>query len=288
MTGSNGIHTTRGHRRTAVCVGMLTLVISAVLASPAGALSTLYPVKDGTIVDGYDPAPYDGTPDAYDWYFYDSAPFAGMIALEFGNADRRVFWEYDLSSVTQTPPVAATLTFNLVGPFRFPADNADVHVYAYGVTLPLSETLSDYSATPATLQGVAVVPPNGVSAQYSVDVSQVVGAALTSGANAVAFRFQIDPNATNDNQQARIDARDSDPTTKPKLTIDLAPVDLPGDINADQAVDVTDLDIFVDLLMGPPQSDGYPAEYRPRADMNGDGPVDGLDIQLFVDAMLGP
>jgi len=168
-------------------------------------------------------------------------------------------------------------------------------VYAYDVTLPLSENLyDDFLAGPTdVLQGVANLPPpdclpGTLPTEFVIDVSQAVSNALTSGTNAVAFRFQIDPDAVEDNQQARIDALDADPTTKPILTIDVAPIDVPGDINADQSVDMTDLSIFVDLLLGPPQSDGYPAEYWGRADMNADGPVDGLDIQLFVDAMTAP
>ncbi len=286
MTGRNSTRSIRNQRNAPIRMAMLAAAVSMASVAPAFSLDTLYPAKDGTIVDGHDPAPMDGVPDAWDWYFYDSAPFAGMIALEFGEADRRVFWEYDLSSVSLTPPVAATLTFNLVGPFRFPAPDADVHVYAYEVTLPLSETLSDFDSTPATFQGTVAVPPNGATNQYTVDVSQAVGSALISGANAVAFRFQIDPGAVEDNQQARIDARDNDLDSKPILTIDIAPVELPGDIDNDQDVDMMDVEILVNLLLGPPYSDGYPPEYWDRADMNNDGPVDGRDIQLFVDAMM--
>ncbi|MCP4249491.1 MAG: hypothetical protein GY778_20815, partial [bacterium] len=200
MTGRSSTQWIRNHQSEPIRVGMLAVAISVVLVLPAAGLDTLNPAKDGTIVDGHDPAPMDGTPDAWDWYFYDSAAFAGMIALEFGEADRRVFWEYDLSGVTLTPPTASTLTFTLVGPFVWPLKNADVHVYAYDVTLPLSETLSDFDAAPATFQGTVAVPSDGTATEFSLDVSQAVDSALLSGANAVGFRFQIDPDAVEDNQ----------------------------------------------------------------------------------------
>jgi len=296
MTGRNSTDMARDHRRAAVRVGILAVMISAALVLPAVGLDTLYPVKDGTIADGQFPEDFDGTPDTSDWYFSSTTGFAGMIAMTFDNLDRRVFWEYDLSGVMLTPPVAATLTFKLKAPCRFPAPWTDVHVYAYAVTLPLSEDIfDDFLADPSdVLQGVASVPPPdclpSAPIEFSMDVSQVVNSALTSGGPnaAVAFRFQIDPDAVDDNQQARIDALDSGPDTKPILTIDIAPVELPGDIDFDQDVDMIDLEIFVNLLLGPPHSDGYPAEYWDRADLNADGPVDGLDIQLFVDAMTAP
>ena len=76
-------------------------------------------------------------------------------------------------------PLTATLHATLRGAPIYPAPDATVHVYAYPADLV--ENVSDYSATPAILQGVMVVPPFQTATDYEVDVSSVVGAALFDG-----------------------------------------------------------------------------------------------------------
>ncbi len=58
---------------------------------------------------------------------------------------------------------------------------------------------------------------------------------------------------------------------------------VPGDIDHDGDADLTDLDIFVGVLVG---SESLPM-YVGRSDLNNDGVADGGDIQLFVNALVG-
>ena len=53
---------------------------------------------------------------------------------------------------------------------------------------------------------------------------------------------------------------------------------LPGDVNCDGAVDLLDVDPFVDLILTSGFSD--------KADLNDDGTVDLLDIDPFVDLLI--
>jgi len=115
-----GSSTTRDLRAAAVRIGALAIMISTALALPAVGLETRYPVKDGTIADGQFPSPFDGTPETYDWYFYESAPFAGMIARSFDALDRRVFWEYDLSTITSDAPRLGHADLQARGPVPIP------------------------------------------------------------------------------------------------------------------------------------------------------------------------
>lgn len=64
----------------------------------------------------------------------------------------------------------------------------------------------------------------------------------------------------------------------------LPDIEVPGDMDNDTRVDIVDLDIFVQVLLG----DDTDVEHRVVADMNADCSVDGLDIQPFVDAMTAP
>lgn len=57
-----------------------------------------------------------------------------------------------------------------------------------------------------------------------------------------------------------------------------------GDMNADRVVDMLDVPLFVDVLLGVTLGE----EMIARADVNDSETADGLDIQLFVDALLAP
>ena len=195
-------------------LGVLPALPTSVWASP------IYPVKDGTLVDGGLYGPFDGFADNADWYFNNSS-YEGAITLGTENPEssfeHRVVWEYNLQTVSLQPPVSATLTFTIRAAPIFPLPDVDVHVYAYPADL--QESLSDYHASPAVYQGNVIVVPFEDPVVAVVYVSDVVNEALSTGSDKVAFRFQINPNTASDTSQAFIDAIDSDQTTKPFLTI---------------------------------------------------------------------
>jgi hypothetical protein len=210
----------------AVSIGSCCLVV------PAEAAETIRPSADGTLVDGGNFGPFDGSPDAWDWTFNDSS-YEGAISLSTASPqssiEHRVVWEYDLTSVANRKlPVSAELFFTLRGAPIFPFPDVDVFVYAYPADL--EETPDDYASGPAVLQGGARVFPFQEPTEYSLDVSGAVNQALQTGEDKVAFRFQINPATPNQSNQAFMDAADSDPTTKPYLIIDRA-VPKPADLD---------------------------------------------------------
>lgn len=79
-------------------------------------------------------------------------------------------------------------------------------------------------------------------------VGAVVG--VGTGLDKIGLRFQIDPNTPYSSNQAFIDALDSDPTTKPFLTLDVPA--LPGDIDDDGVLDMLDRDALIAVLLGNP------------------------------------
>jgi len=245
--------------------------------STVEAAETLYPSKDGTLVDGSEYGPFDGVADAADWYFSDSG-YEGAITLntEAGGLsfEHRLVFEYDLRRVTAAPPVTAMLTFTVRGAPVYPFPDVNVHVHAYPADL--LETLGDFHAGPATLQGSVTITPYQPPTRYSLDVSTIVSASLLSGSDRVAFRFQVDPGTPHHANQAFIDALDSDPSTKPFLTINKMSVF--GDLDDDGDVDLDDFAIFADCVSGPdvPVQPGCEA-----ADLDSDGDVDLADFALF-------
>ena len=56
-----------------------------------------------------------------------------------------------------------------------------------------------------------------------------------------------------------------------------------GDINGDGTVDVSDLNIMINIMLGKAQANGYPG----IPDLNVDGIVDVSDINIIVNIMLG-
>jgi len=58
---------------------------------------------------------------------------------------------------------------------------------------------------------------------------------------------------------------------------------LPGDINGDGAVDVSDVNIIINILLGKNTADQYPGV----ADITGDNQVDVSDVNLIINLMLG-
>ena len=251
---------------------------SLCVASPtaAAATETLYPLRDGTFVDGGVFGSFDGVPDAWDWAFNQSS-YDGAITLtnkpEKDSIEHRVFFEYDFRNVTLEPPTTAILRFVLRGAPIFPAPDAEVYVYSYPGDL--IESPSDYSAGPAVLQGSVLVVPFSDPTAFAINVSRSVNEALLAGETAVAFRFQINPNTPSPASQAFIDALDSDPTTKPSLTLGET---IPGDGNGDGVVDLGDYALFADCMYGPDSP--APTGCDPF-DFDHDTDVDLRDLKTF-------
>ena len=83
---------------------------------------------------------------------------------------------------------------------------------------------------------------------YKLGVSVAVSELLRNGSVAVGFRFQVDPGTSNVASQAFVDALDSDPATKPTLSIDSA---VPCDSDDDSDVDATDWKAMMACVHGP-------------------------------------
>jgi hypothetical protein len=85
----------------------------------------------------------------------------------------------------------------------------------------------------------------------------------------------------NNSRQMAIPATNS--VTGESGMILLTPVALAGDLNGDWAVNVADVAVVVDVLLG---LDTAPATVE-RCDLNGDGVADGLDLQPFTQLLIG-
>lgn len=59
------------------------------------------------------------------------------------------------------------------------------------------------------------------------------------------------------------------------------PAPLPGDVNGDGVVDVTDINLVINVMLGTATTDTYP-----QADTNNDGTVDVSDINAIINIML--
>lgn len=55
-----------------------------------------------------------------------------------------------------------------------------------------------------------------------------------------------------------------------------------GDVNGDDKIDVADVNIVIDIILGNASKEQYPA-----ADVNGDGKVDVADVNVIIDIILG-
>ncbi|HUU83464.1 MAG TPA: hypothetical protein VM243_08175 [Phycisphaerae bacterium] len=268
-------------QRTRTAGIVAVVVVSTMCALPVisvGAAQTIYPSKDGTLADGGVFGTFDGAADDADWYFNQSS-YEGAITLSVSTSgagqENRVVGEYDLTSVTFTPPVSATLSVTLRGAPIWPIKNIVVHVYSYPADL--QETFDDFASGPTAFQGSATVAHYQTPTQYSFDVGTVVTDALISGDDKVAFRFQIDPDTPENANQVFIDALESDPLTKPYLTIDEG-VAIPGDADADGDVDLSDYATFLGCMSGP----DLPADPGCETlDLDPDTDVDLLDFRLF-------
>ena len=267
--------------RTVVATAMVTGWL--VCCSLVEGAEIVYPSKGGTLADGGMYGPFDGVADNADWRF-DGSGYDGAITLSTGegspNLEHRVVWAYDLGGLGVVLPVTASLTFPVRGAPIFPFPDVDLHVYTFPADL--RETLDDFHAGPTVLQGRVIVSPRQPPTEYSLDVSAVVNEFLLNGSDKAAFRFQVDPDTPHNANQAFIDALDSDPSTKPFLTIDETHV--LGDMDGDGDVDVDDFDIFAHCVTGP----DVPAEAGcETADLDTDGDIDLLDWRKLQIAFTG-
>jgi len=257
----------------------LALVISVGwIGTPVrGADQTLYPVADGTIVDGGTFGVRDGNPDRADWYFNESS-FDGVITLSRFSAapiEQRVIFEFDLRNVSLAAPVTATLTFSLRGTTRFPAESAPVALYVYPANA--AENLSDFSAGPASLVMVASVAPFQPKTAYRVNVSRWVNEMRSAQQIAIGFRTQIDAQSPHAADQAFMDVLDSDVATKPVMRITDR---VPGDFNQDRLVNRDDFSILAACLDGPEIP--VPSTCT-VCDLDFDSDVDMYDVGSFLE-----
>jgi hypothetical protein len=265
-----------------------------------GAEQIFVPSADGTLVDGICPdggiCPFDGVADAAEWTFNpEFGHYAGAITLVRTpppGFEHRVVWEYNLSAVSSPPPVTATLTFNLRGAPRFPAEPAEVEVYAYPADL--LQSLGDFSAGPATLVTTKSIAPYQPATTYVANVSDVVNAAIASGVKKAGFRFQISPDTVVESSQAFMvcspngsttcDILDSDPSTKPFLTVRNQ---VPSDYDNDRDIDLVDYSHLAGCVRGPGAGIGTGCAFF---DADYDSDVDLLDMRTFLndDSMYAP
>lgn len=257
------------------CVPLI-VVASLSAGPPANAAVNLTPVADGTLSDGGPFGVFDGIVDVADWSFNESS-FEGAITLTrptevAPGLEQRVVWEYAVP-VEFHAPLTATLTLRLRGAPRFPALPAEVQVLAYPANAV--ESTGDFSVPGAVVIGSILVAPFQAPTDFKLGVSVAISELLRDGPVAVGFRFQVDPHTSNAASQAFVDALDSDPASKPTLTIDSA---VPGDSNNDADVDATDWKAFSACVHGPGST--VPTECR-KFDADLDRDVDVKDVVAF-------
>lgn len=252
---------------------------AAVLAAAAGLVFAaevkITPGADGTLVDGGIYGTFDGAADAADWYFNDSS-YEGAITLirMFPELEQRVVWEFNLGSVMFTPPVTASFTFTLRGAARFPAEPAEIYVYSYPADG--SESLADFGRAPVVLVIAKSILPYQPATTYTANVNEVVNAALSSGAKKVAFRMQVSPEAVPSLNQAFMDIAETDPSTKPFVTVWDR---VPSDSDDDGDVDLADYAAFRSCMQGPGNRTAAGCEVL---DADWDSDVDLQDLQRFL------
>lgn len=253
-----------------------------------GAEQTFPPSADGTLLDGGIEWPFDGVADEAEWAFSpEFGHYSGAITLVRTppqGIEHRVVWEYNLATLTLAQPVTATLTFRLRGAPRFPAEPAKVNIYSYPADL--LEKLSDFSAGPATLVTSYSIAPFQPATTYVTNVSDIVNAAIASGAMKAGFRFQISPDTVVESSQAFMvcsprggttcaDITD-DPLTKPFLTVQDR---VPSDYDNDRDVDLVDYSHLAGCVLGPGLAAGVGCTFF---DADYDGDVDLLDVRTFL------
>ncbi len=241
------------------------------------AVQTIYPSADGTLIDGGPYGLLDGVADSADWTFNESG-YEGSITLVKTPppaADYRTVWEFNLAALSVTPPVSARLTFKLRGAARFPAESSDVRIVAYPADL--LESVDDFSSGPVTIVSHKIVQPFQPATTFVINANAAVNSAIASGAKRVGFRFQIDSESVVESSQAFMDVLDSDPSTKPFLTVR---DQVPSDYDNDRDIDLVDFSHLMSCLHGPDSNVGLNCVFF---DADLDGHVDLADVRTFQD-----
>ncbi len=143
---------------------------------------------------------------------------------------------------------------------------------AIAITSPTSAGVYTTNATPLTLGGTAsdTVPITQIAWVNSAGGGGTA-AGTTSWTAAIALQ-----NGTN---VITITATDQPGNSaSASITVTYSPA-LKGDLNGDGRVDVLDLQILTDAILGVSPSG--------NADLNGDGKVDVLDLQILADIIMG-
>ena len=91
---------------------------------------------------------------------------------------------------------------------------------------------------------------------------------------AKTYRFKVKP--------LYIDGTEGNWTKNKQVTLAGQAATLPGDVNNDGKVDVQDVNILVNILLGTDQA----SNYEGRADVDGNGKVDVGDINTVINTML--
>ncbi|MEK6674897.1 MAG: hypothetical protein AABZ47_04490 [Planctomycetota bacterium] len=241
----------------------------------AGAI-TVSPQADGTLADGGNYGSFDGVADDWDWSFNQSS-YEGTITLNRGsdsvNVEHRVVFEYNLATIPTSLPITAKWTVLLRGAPRFPAADTDFHVYSYPADL--LENPTDFNKEPAKLIGSTLIAPFQSPTYRTFDASRVVNDTLGQKIFRVAFRCQVNPATFELLNQVFIDAVDSEPQSKPTLTVDLA---VPGDSDLDRDVDPVDFRAFTSCFAGPGTIAGQDCRIF---DFDLDSDVDLMDFESF-------
>lgn len=122
------------------------------------------------------------------------------------------------------------------------------------------------------------VPPGAASAEVAL---------YYQSTSKEYVEFLRDENTTNSAGQFMHDLWNNNGKSPPELmrslSIPLSFVPAAGDINGDGLIDLLDVDIFVEVLLG---NDTDPV-HQTRSNLNGDSDANGADTQNFVDAYLG-
>ena len=97
---------------------------------------------------------------------------------------------------------------------------------------------------------------------------------ITGLTPAKTYRFKVKP--------LYIDGTEGNWTKNKQVTLAGQAATLPGDVNNDGKVDVQDVNILVNILLGTDQA----SNYEGRADVDGNGKVDVGDINTVINTML--
>ncbi|UCF35002.1 MAG: hypothetical protein JSV78_06785 [Phycisphaerales bacterium] len=254
-----------------------TSVLVPILIRPFGGPALgdvrIHAAQTGTMLDGSIFGPFDGFADHADWY-PDACNYAGSMALvPLHGMEQRVVFKYDLSELAAETPVQAALHLTLRGGTKHGMPDAEVRVYSY-VTGP-SLVLSDFHDGPAVLRASVAVPCFQPPTAFVIEISGALNDALAAGAEAIAFRLQIDPDSEETGSQAFLYGPDFQMPFRPYIEVQEG---APSDCDGDGDVDLIDFGGFAGCLLGP--GGGIDTDCD-CFDLDDDGDVDLGDFAVF-------